>query len=94
MDLNAESHPPYNVNWVDKIAKPITQRRQVPVHMSAYEDRVWCDVLDIDTTHILLGRPWLYDLNMTSLGRSNTYEFKFKKKDSIETCQAQIKCRE
>jgi len=34
--------------------------------MSSYEDCVWCDVLDIDTAHILLGRSWLYDLDVTS----------------------------
>ena len=38
------------------------------------------DVLDIDAVHILLGRPWMYDLDVTSLGRSNTYEFKFNEK--------------
>jgi len=26
--------------------------------MSSYENRVWRDVLDIDTAHILLGKPW------------------------------------
>ena len=46
--------------------------------MSSYEDRVWCDVLEIDIAHILLGRPWLYDLDVTGLGRSNIYKFKFK----------------
>jgi len=46
--------------------------------MSNYEDCVWCDILDIDVAHILLGRPLLYDLDMTSLGRYNTYDFKFK----------------
>jgi len=46
--------------------------------MFNYHDRVWCDVLDIDATHILLGRPWLYDLDVASLSRSTTYEFKFK----------------
>jgi len=35
--------------------------------MSRYEDRIWCDVLDIDAAHILLGRPWLYYLDVTSL---------------------------
>jgi len=45
--------------------------------MSSYVNRVWCNILNIDDAHILLGRPWLYDLNVTSLGRSNTYEFKW-----------------
>ena len=48
--------------------------------MSSYEDRVWGDVLNIDAAHILLGKPCLYDLDVTSLGRYNTYEFKFKGK--------------
>jgi len=56
---------------------------QVSIHMSNYKDRVWCDVLDIDNAHTLLGRPGLYDLNVTSLGRFNTYEFKFKGKKMV-----------
>jgi len=59
------------VNWVDKTAQSITQRCQVPIHKSSYEDHVWRGVLDIDASHILLGRPWLYDLDVTSLSRSN-----------------------
>ena len=78
MGLKAESHiHSHNVNWVDKTAQSIIQHN-VPIHMFNYHDRVWCDVLDIDATHILLGRPWLYDLDVASLSRSTTYEFKFK----------------
>jgi len=62
--------------------------------MSSYEDHVWCDILDIDAAHILLARPWLYDLDVTSLGMSNTYEFKLRKENSVETCQTQVNCRE
>jgi len=51
--------------------------------MSSYEDHVWCDVLDKDIVHILLSKTWLYDLDVTSLGRSNTYEFKFKEKKIV-----------
>jgi len=51
--------------------------------MSSYEDHVWCDVLDIDAAHISLGRPWLYDLDVTSPNRSNTYEFKFNGKKIV-----------
>jgi len=71
------------MNWVDKTAQSITQRCQVSIHMYSYKDRVWCDVLDIDAVHILLGRPWLYDLDVTILNRSNTYEFKFKEKKIV-----------
>jgi len=62
MGLQAEPHPhPYNVNWIDKTAQSITQHCQIPIHMSSYENHVWCDVLEIKAAHILLGRPWLYD---------------------------------
>jgi len=89
MGLKAEPHlHPYNMNWVDKTTQSIIQNCQVHIHMSSYNDRVWCDVLDIDAAHILLGRPCLYDLDVTSLGRSNTYEFKFKEKNNVETCQS------
>ena len=58
MGLKAELHlHSYDVNWVDKTAQYITQHCQVSIHMSSYEDCVWCDVLDIDVAHILLGRP-------------------------------------
>jgi len=84
MGLKIEPHShSYNVNWVDKTAQSITQHCQVPIHMSSYEDRVWCDVLDKDVAHILLSRPWLYGLDVTSLSRSNTSEFKFKRKKIV-----------
>jgi len=58
MGLKAEYHPqPYNVTWVDEMTQAITQRCQVPINMSSYQDRVWYDVLDMDVAHILLGRP-------------------------------------
>jgi len=84
MGLKAEPHPhPYNVNWVDKTDQFITQCWQVPIHMSSYRDRVRCDVLDINTAHVLLDRPWMYDLDVTSLGKSNTYKFKFNEKKIV-----------
>jgi len=84
MGLKAESHfHPYNINWVNKTAQSITQRCQVPTHMSSYHDLVCCDVLDMDATHILLGRPWLYDLDVTSLSSSNIYEFKWNEKQIV-----------
>jgi len=84
MGFRAKPHPhPYNMNLVNKKAQFITHRCQVLIHMSSYKNRVWCDILDIDAAHILLGRPWLYGLDVTSLDRSNTYEFKFNEKEIV-----------
>ena len=30
----------------------------------------------MDVAHVLLGRPWLYDLNATNFGKDNIYSFK------------------
>lgn len=56
--LNLEPHPhPYSVAWVDKSNIPITHRCKVPLNFSIYSDQVWCDVLIMDVSHILLGHP-------------------------------------
>ena len=40
-----------------------------------YKDEVWCDVVDMDACHLLLGRPWQYDKNVDHNRRTNTYSF-------------------
>lgn len=42
-----------------------------------------CDIMDMNDKHILLGRLWLYNLELTSFGRANTYEFKFNGKKIV-----------
>jgi hypothetical protein len=34
-----------------------------------------CDVVEMDACHVLLGRPWQYDVNATYKGRDNVYLF-------------------
>ncbi|GKA94535.1 putative reverse transcriptase domain-containing protein [Tanacetum coccineum] len=46
-----------------------------------YKDSVWCDMLPMDTYHLLLGRPWEYDHNTTHNGKADTYSFLF---DSVK----------
>ncbi|GKD63194.1 hypothetical protein Tco_1305302 [Tanacetum coccineum] len=44
---------------------------------NTYKDNVWCDVVPMDACHLLLGRPWEYDRDITHNGRTNTYSFLF-----------------
>ena len=37
---------------------------------------MFCDVVEMDASHILLGRPWLFDRKVDHDGKENTYEFK------------------
>lgn len=40
-----------------------------------YKSEVVCDVIDMDASHVLLGRPWQFDVDVTFRGRENTYLF-------------------
>lgn len=77
LGLEPEPHPhPYRVAWVDKTTIPVTERCLVPITMGGYHERVWCDVLPMDVAKILLGRPWIYDHDVTHYGKNNTYVFR------------------
>jgi hypothetical protein len=42
-------------------------------------DKVWCDVVDMDTCHLLLGRSWQHDRVATHDKENNTYNFMIDK---------------
>ncbi|KAL5566080.1 hypothetical protein UlMin_029244 [Ulmus minor] len=42
---------------------------------SLYAEDVVCDIIDMDTCHVLLGRPWQFDRDMTYKGKANTCSF-------------------
>ncbi|XP_062088751.1 uncharacterized protein LOC133795312 [Humulus lupulus] len=49
-----------------------------PLYLSigkSYQDDITYDVVDMDACHLLLGRTWLFDRNVTHKGRDNTYLF-------------------
>ena len=43
------------------------------VKVANYHDEVLCDVIPMQTCHLLLGRPWQYDRSTKHDGRSNRY---------------------
>lgn len=40
-----------------------------------YTDEIWCDVVNMDSCHVLLGRPWQFDRKTKHDGFKNTYTF-------------------
>ena len=62
---------------------PVTQRCLVSIQIGDYKDEIYCNVLPMDVAHVLLGRPWLYDLNVINFGKDNIYSFKYKGKSII-----------
>ncbi|GJY58175.1 putative reverse transcriptase domain-containing protein [Tanacetum coccineum] len=67
------------VNLVHKKGGEVKVSKRVHVLFSignTHTNNVWCDV-PMDACHLLLGRPWEYDRDITHNGRTNTYSFLF-----------------
>ena len=62
---------------------PVAQMCLVSIQIADYKDEIYCNVLPMDVAHVLLGCPWLYDLNVTNFGKYNIYSFKYKSKNII-----------
>ncbi|RDX82275.1 hypothetical protein CR513_36937, partial [Mucuna pruriens] len=45
-----------------------------------YKDEIICDVVLIEATHVLLGRPWQFDRKVTHDGVTNKFSFVHKDK--------------
>nr|GFA50338.1 hypothetical protein [Tanacetum cinerariifolium] len=80
LGLKTENRPkPHKLQWLKKGGK-VTVSKRVHVSFSVgttYKDNVWCDVVAMDACHLLLGRPWEYDRDITHNGKTNTYSFIF-----------------
>ncbi|KAL8126559.1 hypothetical protein AgCh_013727 [Apium graveolens] len=78
LNLPTENHPnPYSLGWIRDVGEvKVTQRCQVSFSIGKYyKDVVYCDVVDMNACHMLLGRPWQYDVDVVHNGRENTYTF-------------------
>ncbi|KAK9714967.1 hypothetical protein RND81_06G134000 [Saponaria officinalis] len=75
LNLSTMDHPqPYKLRWLSK-GTEVQVDKQVLLPFSigkTYSDQVLCDVIPMDACHILLGRPWEFDRNVTHFGKDNT----------------------
>ena len=57
----------------------VDRRVRVPFSIGKkYKDEIWCDVVEMDVFHLLLGRPWQYDRAVQHDGQTNLYSFMFE----------------
>ena len=68
LGLETEKHLcPHKIGWINKgVATKVQEICRVPFSIGKYYvDEVKCDVVDMDACHLLLGRPWQFDVNAT-----------------------------
>jgi hypothetical protein len=75
LELEKTTHPTmYKVSWLQKGHQvTVTKQCLVEFKIGGYRDEILCDVIPMDVCHVLLGRPWQYDMNVIHDGRKNTY---------------------
>ena len=103
MNLDTKPHPrPYRLQWINEDEEvKVTQQVEVCFTIGRYNDRVLCDVVPMEATHILLGRPWQYDTKAVHNGFTNKISFHHHDQKIIlkplshrEVCDDQIRMRE
>ncbi|XP_019082698.1 PREDICTED: uncharacterized protein LOC104704959 [Camelina sativa] len=77
LSLGTTNHPkPYKLKWLnDKAVVPVTEQVTVPFSVGPYKDQVLCDVVPMQASHLLLGRPWQFDKRTSHCGHTNQYSF-------------------
>ncbi|CAL2226847.1 unnamed protein product [Prunus armeniaca] len=81
---------PYSLGWVKKgHSVRVAETCRVPLSIGKhYRDEILCDVIDMDACHILLGRPWQFDVDATFKGRDNVILFSWNnRKIAMATTQ-------
>ncbi|XP_020695767.2 uncharacterized protein LOC110109168 [Dendrobium catenatum] len=73
---------PYKISWVKKGMKiAVIDMCKVSFSIGRhYASEILCDVVDMDVCHLILGRPWLFDVGAIYDCRANTYTFDWKGK--------------
>ncbi len=77
LNLETKPHPkPYKLQWLSE-AVEMTINKQVEVCFSIgkYHDVVLCDVVPMEASHMLLGRPWQFDKKTNHEGHTNKISF-------------------
>ena len=72
---------PYKLSWLSEEGK-IKMDKQVLINFSIgnYKEEVLCDLVSMEATHILLGRPWQFDRKAFHDGHANKFSFSFQGK--------------
>ncbi|KAF7832974.1 Transposon Ty3-I Gag-Pol polyprotein [Senna tora] len=77
LGLRTLKHPrPYRLQWLNESGDlKVTKQVLISFSIGKYKDEVLCDVVPMQPSHLLLGRPWQFDRRTTHDGFKNRYSF-------------------
>ncbi|XP_060183064.1 uncharacterized protein LOC132613020 [Lycium barbarum] len=61
----------------------VNKRAIIKFSIGKYQNEILCDVVSMQACHLLLGRPWQFDVDAQHSGRTNKYSFLVKGKKYI-----------
>ncbi|XP_050908979.1 uncharacterized protein LOC127122728 [Lathyrus oleraceus] len=79
LKLEIKPHPkPYKLQWLNESVEMLVNKQvEICFKIGKYEDVVLCDVVPMEASHLLLGRPWQFDRKANHDGYSNKYSFMY-----------------
>ncbi|XP_012831508.1 PREDICTED: uncharacterized protein LOC105952492 [Erythranthe guttata] len=77
LGLQVTKHPrTYKLQWLNESGElRVTKQVLISFSIGQYKDEVMCDVVPMQASHILLGRPWQFDRRTVHDGYKNRYSF-------------------
>ena len=60
MNLETKPHPrPYKLQWLsEEGGLRVDKQVEIQFSIGKYKDKILCDVVPMEASHVLLGRPW------------------------------------
>lgn len=70
---------PYALKWLSENDDLVVDRPvNISLSIEKYVNEIVCDVVPMETSHLLVERPWQYNRKVTHDDLSNKYSFLFK----------------
>nr|KYP31332.1 hypothetical protein KK1_048429 [Cajanus cajan] len=74
--LTTKPHPkPYKMQWINEDSVIVNQQASIPISIGNYKENVLCDIVPLEVSHVLLGRPWQFDKHIIHDGLTNKISF-------------------